>query len=142
MIDWVSIVRHSHRRFSNYMYGVPSKVRRRRKRPMLMFSSLQSKSNQVKQQHQQEDEDDGTDTGEESEDEPPDGLGAPHPSTATTTPRRVFMACNLCGCLPKRNALYEDGSNVPAVSAAQMRDMTALDGVPRTHHNHVPETTK
>uniref|UniRef100_A0A6P7GUV3 Uncharacterized protein LOC114341041 n=1 Tax=Diabrotica virgifera virgifera TaxID=50390 RepID=A0A6P7GUV3_DIAVI len=32
MIDWVSIVRHSHRRFSNYMYGVPSKVRRRRQK--------------------------------------------------------------------------------------------------------------
>lgn len=31
MIDWVSIVRHSHRRFSNYVYGVPNKVRRRRK---------------------------------------------------------------------------------------------------------------
>ncbi|XP_072379966.1 disks large 1 tumor suppressor protein isoform X11 [Diabrotica undecimpunctata] len=32
MIDWVSIVRHSQRRFSNYMYGVPSKVRRRRQK--------------------------------------------------------------------------------------------------------------
>ncbi|XP_023311086.1 disks large 1 tumor suppressor protein isoform X3 [Anoplophora glabripennis] len=32
MIDWVSIVRHSHRRFSNYMYGVPSKVRKRRQK--------------------------------------------------------------------------------------------------------------
>ncbi|KAH9383331.1 hypothetical protein HPB48_024546 [Haemaphysalis longicornis] len=31
MIDWVSIVRHSRRRFSNYMYAMPSKVRRRRK---------------------------------------------------------------------------------------------------------------
>lgn len=31
MIDWVSIVRHSRRRFSNYMYGVPHKVRRKRK---------------------------------------------------------------------------------------------------------------
>jgi len=29
MIDWVSIVRHSRRRFSNYMYAVPNKVRRR-----------------------------------------------------------------------------------------------------------------
>jgi hypothetical protein len=28
MIDWVSIVRHSRRRFSNYMYAVPNKVRR------------------------------------------------------------------------------------------------------------------
>ncbi|XP_049800164.1 uncharacterized protein LOC126235487 [Schistocerca nitens] len=31
MIDWVSIVRHSRRRFSNYMYAVPSKVRKRRR---------------------------------------------------------------------------------------------------------------
>ncbi|KYB29111.1 hypothetical protein TcasGA2_TC032077 [Tribolium castaneum] len=31
MIDWVSIVRHSRRRFSNYMYGVPNKVRRKRR---------------------------------------------------------------------------------------------------------------
>ncbi|XP_017774208.1 PREDICTED: uncharacterized protein LOC108560979 [Nicrophorus vespilloides] len=31
MIDWVSIVRHSRRRFSNYMYGVPNKARKRRK---------------------------------------------------------------------------------------------------------------
>lgn len=31
MIDWVSIVRHSRRRFSNYMYGVPHKVRRKRR---------------------------------------------------------------------------------------------------------------
>ncbi|XP_061938693.1 disks large 1 tumor suppressor protein isoform X18 [Apis cerana] len=30
MIDWVSIVRHSRRRFSDYMYGVPIKVRKRR----------------------------------------------------------------------------------------------------------------
>ncbi|KAL3279977.1 hypothetical protein HHI36_017482 [Cryptolaemus montrouzieri] len=30
MIDWVSIVRHSRRRFSNYVYGVPHKVRRKR----------------------------------------------------------------------------------------------------------------
>ncbi|KAK9884882.1 hypothetical protein WA026_009109 [Henosepilachna vigintioctopunctata] len=30
MIDWVSIVRHSRRRFSNYVYSVPHKVRRRR----------------------------------------------------------------------------------------------------------------
>lgn len=32
MIDWVSIVRHSHRRFSNYMYAVPNKVRKRRQK--------------------------------------------------------------------------------------------------------------
>ncbi|KAK6628319.1 hypothetical protein RUM43_002131 [Polyplax serrata] len=31
MIDWVSIVRHSRRRFSNYMYAVPSKVRNNRR---------------------------------------------------------------------------------------------------------------
>lgn len=31
MIDWVSIVRHSRRRFSNYMYAVPSKVRKKRR---------------------------------------------------------------------------------------------------------------
>ncbi|KAH7962961.1 hypothetical protein HPB52_018932 [Rhipicephalus sanguineus] len=31
MIDWVSIVRHSRRRFSSYMYAMPSKVRRLRK---------------------------------------------------------------------------------------------------------------
>nr|XP_031828310.1 disks large 1 tumor suppressor protein isoform X8 [Nomia melanderi] len=30
MIDWVSIVRHSRRRFSDYMYGAPIKVRKRR----------------------------------------------------------------------------------------------------------------
>lgn len=30
MIDWVSIVRHSRRRFSDYVYGVPIKVRKRR----------------------------------------------------------------------------------------------------------------
>lgn len=30
MIDWVSIVRHSRRRFSDYMYSVPIKVRKRR----------------------------------------------------------------------------------------------------------------
>lgn len=30
MIDWVSIVRHSRRRFSDYMYGVPVKVHKRR----------------------------------------------------------------------------------------------------------------
>lgn len=30
MIDWVSIVRHSRRRFSNYMTSVPRKVRKRR----------------------------------------------------------------------------------------------------------------
>ncbi|GJQ81544.1 hypothetical protein Trydic_g4905 [Trypoxylus dichotomus] len=34
MIDWVSIVRHSRRRFSNYMYGVPSKVRKRRRQKL------------------------------------------------------------------------------------------------------------
>ncbi|XP_076251239.1 MAGUK family member discs large 1 isoform X5 [Rhynchophorus ferrugineus] len=32
MIDWVSIVRHSRRRFSNYMYGVPRKVRKKRQK--------------------------------------------------------------------------------------------------------------
>lgn len=31
MIDWVSIVRHSRRRFSNYVYAVPNKVRKRRR---------------------------------------------------------------------------------------------------------------
>lgn len=31
MIDWVSIVRHSRRRFSNYVYSVPLKVRKKRK---------------------------------------------------------------------------------------------------------------
>lgn len=35
MIDWVSIVRHSRRRFSNYVYGVPSKVRRKRKQTVV-----------------------------------------------------------------------------------------------------------
>lgn len=36
MIDWVSIVRHSHRRLSNYWYASPSKGgRKRRKRPIL-----------------------------------------------------------------------------------------------------------
>ncbi|XP_073992870.1 MAGUK family member discs large 1 isoform X5 [Rhodnius prolixus] len=33
MIDWVSIVRHSRRRFSNYMYAVPGKVGGKRRRP-------------------------------------------------------------------------------------------------------------
>ncbi|KAL1123402.1 hypothetical protein AAG570_002482 [Ranatra chinensis] len=32
MIDWVSIVRHSRRRFSNYMYAMPTKVRKRRRK--------------------------------------------------------------------------------------------------------------
>ncbi|KAH1027347.1 hypothetical protein HUJ05_000875 [Dendroctonus ponderosae] len=32
MIDWVSIVRHSRRRFSNYMTSVPRKVRKRRQK--------------------------------------------------------------------------------------------------------------
>nr|CAI5847280.1 unnamed protein product [Callosobruchus analis] len=32
MIDWVSLVQHSRRRFSNYMYGVPGKVRKKRQR--------------------------------------------------------------------------------------------------------------
>ena len=31
MIDWVSIVRHSRRRFSDYMFTVPAKVRKRRR---------------------------------------------------------------------------------------------------------------
>ncbi|KAI5753928.1 hypothetical protein M8J77_004371 [Diaphorina citri] len=31
-IDWMSIMRHSRRRFSNYVYSVPGKVRRRRYR--------------------------------------------------------------------------------------------------------------
>ncbi|CAH0382401.1 unnamed protein product [Bemisia tabaci] len=33
MIDWVSIVRHSRRRFSNYMYAMPNKVIKCRKGP-------------------------------------------------------------------------------------------------------------
>lgn len=41
MIDWVSIVRHSRRRFSNYMYGVPNKVRRRR-RPKKQTGNINS----------------------------------------------------------------------------------------------------
>ncbi|GLH17259.1 Uncharacterized protein GBIM_22209, partial [Gryllus bimaculatus] len=39
MIDWVSIVRHSRRRFSNYMYAVPSKVRKRRRHQQKRFDS-------------------------------------------------------------------------------------------------------
>lgn len=31
MIDWVSIVRHSRRRFSDYMFAVPVKIRKRRR---------------------------------------------------------------------------------------------------------------
>lgn len=31
MIDWVSIVRHSRRRFSDYMVAVPIKIRKRRR---------------------------------------------------------------------------------------------------------------
>lgn len=31
MIDWVSIVRHSRRRFSDYMFAVPAKIRKRRR---------------------------------------------------------------------------------------------------------------
>lgn len=31
MIDWVSIVRHSRRRFSDYMFAGPAKIRKRRR---------------------------------------------------------------------------------------------------------------
>lgn len=31
MIDWVSIVRHSRRRFSDYMFAVPIKIRKRQR---------------------------------------------------------------------------------------------------------------
>lgn len=57
MIDWVSIVRHSRRRFSNYMYAMPSKVRRRRKQQMRAQQRLLQK--QQKQQQRYDDEDKG-----------------------------------------------------------------------------------
>ena len=33
MIDWVSIVRHSHRRFSNYVGNRPVRMKKRRRTP-------------------------------------------------------------------------------------------------------------
>ncbi|KAG0432219.1 hypothetical protein HPB47_021018 [Ixodes persulcatus] len=57
MIDWVSIVRHSRRRFSNYMYAMPSKVRRRRKQQMRAQQRLLQK--QQKKQQRYDDEDKG-----------------------------------------------------------------------------------
>ncbi|KAH0568382.1 hypothetical protein KQX54_020623 [Cotesia glomerata] len=49
MIDWVSIVRHSRRRFSDYVNAVPMKIRkRRRKNPMdLLYVSSTDDKNSV-----------------------------------------------------------------------------------------------
>ncbi|XP_026300211.1 disks large 1 tumor suppressor protein isoform X14 [Apis mellifera] len=44
MIDWVSIVRHSRRRFSDYMYGVPIKVRKRRTKRTCHFGEHVNRS--------------------------------------------------------------------------------------------------
>ncbi|KYM75346.1 hypothetical protein ALC53_14254 [Atta colombica] len=42
MIDWVSIVRHSRRRFSDYMFTVPTKIRKRRRVKRHTNSTLSS----------------------------------------------------------------------------------------------------
>lgn len=42
MIDWVSIVRHSRRRFSDYMFAVPAKIRKRRRAKRHANSKLDS----------------------------------------------------------------------------------------------------
>ena len=42
MIDWVSIVRHSRRRFSDYIFTVPTKIRKRRRVKRHTNSTLSS----------------------------------------------------------------------------------------------------
>ncbi|XP_042240841.1 uncharacterized protein LOC121878570 [Homarus americanus] len=120
MIDWVSIVRHSRRRFSNYMYAGPSRVRRRRKKPILPAHAAAASSSlaaEVKGDRKNEEEE------EEEEEGRQGGLVG------------LFYPCDLCGCLPKKyKSRYDD--SVPPVSASQMIDMSSLDGVPRNAHNH------
>ncbi|XP_034135528.1 disks large 1 tumor suppressor protein isoform X21 [Drosophila guanche] len=53
MIDWVSIVRHSRRRFSNYM-GSRSPVRMRRRRRQQLMAPQQQQQQQHQQQQQQQ----------------------------------------------------------------------------------------
>ena len=54
MIDWVSMVRHSRRRFSNYMYAVPSKVRKRRRQfvPPSIVANIQKTRKRREQKDQ------------------------------------------------------------------------------------------
>ena len=85
MIDWVSIVRHSRRRFSNYMYAAPSRVRRRRKRPILPSAAAAASSALAEERDGYgAEEEDGREAGRESE------AGRFHP-------------CDLCGCLPSKH---------------------------------------
>ncbi|XP_069986623.1 disks large homolog 4-like isoform X3 [Penaeus vannamei] len=114
MIDWVSIVRHSRRRFSNYMYGVPSKVRRRRKKPILPSAAAAAACALAASDREERGREAGAGRG---------------------VPGGRFLPCDLCGCLPKKHSRYDDGVP-PPVSASQMRDMTTLDGVPRSTLNH------
>ncbi|MPC86912.1 hypothetical protein E2C01_081751 [Portunus trituberculatus] len=85
MIDWVSIVRHSRRRFSNYMYAVPTRVRRRRKRPILPSAAAAASAALAEER-------DGY--GAEEEDGREAGRGS--------DPGR-FHPCDLCGCLPSKH---------------------------------------
>lgn len=85
MIDWVSIVRHSRRRFSNYMYAVPSRVRRRRKRPILPSAAAAASAALAEEREGGVGDDDERDEA---------GRG---------TAAGRFHPCDLCGCLPSKH---------------------------------------
>ncbi|KAK8733914.1 hypothetical protein OTU49_006243 [Cherax quadricarinatus] len=124
MIDWVSIVRHSRRRFSNYMYAGPSRVRRRRKKPIMPAAAAAASSALSAATEEKEDKK------EEEEEQEEDGVGIRWSALVGR-----LHPCDLCGCLSKKHkSRYDD--HVPPVSPAQIRDMENLDGVPRSDHNH------
>ncbi|XP_049270191.1 uncharacterized protein LOC119386147 [Rhipicephalus sanguineus] len=102
MIDWVSIVRHSRRRFSSYMYAMPSKVRRLRKH------QLRAQQRLLQQQQQRYDDEN---RGYEAVEPPP----------------RARFSCSCC--IPSRKSRrkyrYPEEVDLPPTSS-RLKDVDGL----------------
>ncbi|KAH7966794.1 hypothetical protein HPB49_019600 [Dermacentor silvarum] len=131
MIDWVSIVRHSRRRFSNYMYAMPSKVRRRRKHQVRAQQRL------LQQQQQRYDDEN---RGYQAVEPPPRARF----SCSCCIPSRKSRRVSTHGprILPTASAFREDGSSRTATIGAasrrifRWRVMGSVVLVPNGYTNH------